>query len=248
MSKIEWTEKTVNSIVGCTKCSPGCEHCYAERMACRLAGIESTKHIYGPVITNGRWNGKIVCNEKPLIEMVKRKKPTVIFHNSMGDTFHEKAEWDIIKAIFMYIEQSPQHTHLILTKRVNNALRDSRRFDWERYSKHFWLGVTVCSQDELWKLDILRDIPAKKKFVSFEPLLIFVKPDLTGIDWVIVGAESGTGARPMNPIWVKSISDQCIDAGVPFFFKQWGGVRKRENGRSLDWKIWNQTPKQELIV
>ena len=116
------------------------------------------------------------------------------------------------------------------------------------YSKHFWLGVTVCNQDELWKLDILREIPAKKKFVSFEPLLTFVKPDLTGIDWVIVGGESGPGARPMLPYWVRSIRDQCIDAGVPFFFKQWGGVRKRENGRSLDWKIWNQTPKQELIV
>lgn len=243
MSKIEWTEKTVNSIVGCTKCSPGCEHCYAERMACRLAGIESTKHIYGPVITNGKWNGKIVCNEEPLKKMAQRKKPTIIFHNSMGDTFHEKAEWDIIKAIFMYIEQSPQHTHLILTKRINNALRDSRRFDWERYSMHFWLGVTVCNQDELWKLDILREIPAKKKFVSFEPLLTAVKPDLTGIDWVIVGGESGPNRRHVPIEYFKALKNQCVSVGIPFFFKQFSIANIVQKMPKLDGKIWNQTPK-----
>ena len=175
--------------------------------------------------------------------MVKRKKPTVIFHNSMGDTFHKDAGWVIIRRLFWYIKQSPQHTHLILTKRISNALRYCNFFEWVECSKHFWLGVTVCNQDELWKLDILREIPAKRKFVSFEPLLTAVKPDLAGIDWVIVGGESGPGARPMNPNWVRSIRDQCVSAGVPFFFKQWGGVRKKENGRVLDWRIWDQTPK-----
>lgn len=230
-SKIEWTESSWNPVTGCTKISEGCRNCYAERMAGRL------KAMGQPNYRNGF---KVTCHPHTLTLPLKWKKPRTIFVNSMSDLFHEEVPLAFLDEIFFTMNEARWHTFQVLTKRAEYMAQISGRFNW---TPNIWMGVTVESAKHVDRMDFLRDVPAAVRFLSLEPLLGPI-PDLNleGIDWVIVGGESGPGARPMRKEWVLEIRDRCLDAGVPFFFKQWGGVQKKKAGRLLEDKIWDQMP------
>jgi protein gp37 len=242
-SKIEWTEQTWNPTVGCTKVSPGCKNCYAETMAKRLRAMG----------TPGYENGfRLTLMPDRLDEPLRRRKPTVYFVNSMSDVFHPKVPFEFVDRIFETIERSPQHTYQMLTKRAD---RMATYFRTRRPPANAWLGVSVENRRHgVPRIDFLRQVPAKVRFLSVEPLLEHLGPiDLTGIHWVIVGGESGPKARPMKLEWLTDIQDQCARADVAFFFKQWGGWgvdgerrSKRSNGRELHGRTWDEMP--ELAV
>lgn len=207
-TKIEWTEETWNPITGCTKVSAGCKNCYAERMAKRLAGRYGypADEPFKPTFHPGR-----------LKIPLKWKKPRRIFVCSMSDIFGAPLDW--MCQVLRVIHRCPQHTFLLLTKRADSLTTFNHVCGWGE-PKNIWIGVSVENRDTLTRLSALRETPLPVRFVSFEPLLEFVSPDLTGIDWVIVGAETGLGARYMDPDWARDIRDQCRAAGVPFFMKQ----------------------------
>jgi len=242
-SKIEWTEQTWNPTVGCTKVSPGCKNCYAETMAKRLRAMG----------TPGYENGfRLTLMPDRLHEPLRRRKPTVYFVNSMSDVFHPKVPFEFVDQIFETIERSPQHTYQMLTKRAD---RMATYFRTRLPPTNAWLGVSVENRRHgVPRIDFLRRVPAKVRFLSVEPLLERLGPiDLTGIHWVIVGGESGPKARPMKLEWLTDIQDQCTRADVAFFFKQWGGWgvdgerrSKRSNGRELHGRTWDEMP--ELAV
>ncbi|HUT28392.1 MAG TPA: phage Gp37/Gp68 family protein [Sedimentisphaerales bacterium] len=234
-SKIEWTESTWNPVTGCTKISIGCRHCYAERFALRLQAAGSRNYA----------NGFQVTLHPHVLKMPLRwRQPRTIFVNSMSDLFHRGVDSDFIRKVFAVMVEASHHRFQVLTKRSYRLLQLSAELPWPQ---NVWMGVTVENADYAFRIDHLRQTPAAIKFISFEPLLGPVpNVDLEGIDWVIVGGESGPGARPMQAEWATDIRDQCLAAGVPFFFKQWGGINKKKNGRTLDGRVWNQTPlKQE---
>ncbi|SEH04736.1 DUF5131 family protein [Candidatus Venteria ishoeyi] len=238
-SAIEWTEQTWNPTTGCTKISPGCKYCYAEVMAKRLCAMK----------TRGYENGfEISLLPERLDQPLKRKKPTVYFVNSMSDLFHEEISFDFIDQVFEVITQTPQHTYQILTKRVE---RMQSYFLNRTVPDNAWLGVTVEDQEYgVPRIAHLKEIDARVKFLSCEPLLEDLGPlDLSGIQWVIAGGESGTNARPMDKAWVLSLKRQCEKNNVLFFFKQWGmwgqdGIKrpKKENGRLLLGHTWDERP------
>jgi len=239
-SRIEWTEATWNPVIGCTKVSPGCKHCYAEVMARRLQAMGTPGYEHG--------FKKVVLRNEKLIEPLLRKKPTIYFVNSMSDLFHPKVPSAFVESVFETMQEANWHTYQILTKRADRMadfLRDKQVAD------HIWVGTSVENKKHgIPRINHLRRIEAKTRFLSAEPLLEDLGPlDLDGISWVIVGGESGHGARPMRPSWARSVQQQCCAAGVSFFFKQWGahgedGVRrsKKENGRELDGRSWSQMP------
>jgi protein gp37 len=230
-SKIEWTESTWNPVTGCTKISSGCQNCYAERMALRL------KAMGQPNYRNGF---KVTCHPHTLDMPLKWKKPQMIFVNSMSDLFHKDVPDDFIQDIFTTMQQAQQHQFQILTKRAERLAQISPELPWQ---KNIWMGVTIESADYEYRIDYLRYTSAHIKFISFEPLLSDVgELNLDGIDWVIVGGESGPGARPMKIEWVRNIRDQCFSNNVSFFFKQWGGVNKKKPGRILDGITWDEMP------
>lgn len=230
-SSIEWTESTWNPVTGCTKISSGCKHCYAERMAKRLQAMGQPNYANGFEVT---------LHEHVLDTVFKWKKPQVIFVNSMSDLFHRDVPTEFILRVFDVMNTASWHRYQILTKRSGRLLALSSKLRW---SDNIWMGVTVEAADYLRRIDHLRKTSARVKFVSFEPLLGPIrKLNLGGIDWAIVGGESGPGARPMLKEWALSIRDQCLDASVPFFFKQWGGVHKKRAGRTLDGRTWDQMP------
>ncbi len=239
MSRIEWTEKTWNPVTGCTKISPGCKHCYAENMARRLKAMG----------TPGYEDGfKLTLHPGRLDEPLRRKKSTVYFVNSMSDLFHKQVPSKFIDRVFEVIAASPQHNFQLLTKRPERMARYFRSRD---VPPNCWLGTTVEDQKYgVPRIDLLRTIPAKIRFLSIEPLLEDLGAlDLKNIHWVIVGGESGPKARPMQPEWVENIRVQCHAQGASFFFKQWGGwgadgVRrpKAENGRLLHGRTWDEMP------
>jgi len=230
-SKIEWTESTWNPVTGCTKISTGCKNCYAERMAKRL-------HAMGQ--KNYRNGFKLTCHPESLELPLRWKKPQIIFVNSMSDLFHDDVPLDFIKDVFATMRQAKQHLFQVLTKRAERLVELSPVLGWP---ENVWMGVTVESNDYKDRINCLRKTGAGIKFLSLEPLLDDIgELDLFGIDWVIVGGESGPGARPMAIDWVRSIRDQCLDQQVPFFFKQWGGVNKKKAGRILDGHAWDQMP------
>jgi len=231
MSKIEWTEKTWNPVTGCTKISEGCKNCYAERMAERLKAMGLKKYRNGFDVT---------MHPECLNEPFKWKRPCMIFVCSMGDIFHQDVDRSFIVDIFKTIIFSPQHTFQVLTKRPFIAWNAIAKFP-----KNVWLGTTIESQKYVTRLDFLKATKSSIKFLSIEPMLGPVNVNLTGIDWVIVGGESGPGARPINIEWVRPIRDQCVDNGIPFFFKQWGGVNKKKSGRLLDGREWNEMPRRD---
>jgi protein gp37 len=241
---IEWTEQTWNPTTGCTKISAGCKHCYAEVMAKRL------KSMKAPGYENGF---ELSLVPKRLNQPLLRKKPTVYFVNSMSDLFHNGIEFSYLDRIFSVITQAKQHTFQVLTKRSERMVE---YFTERPVPENVWLGVTVEDrQDGKARIDHLRQVNAKVRFLSCEPLLEDLGTlDLTGIHWVIVGGESGLHARPMNKEWVVSIKNQCDWSNTAFFFKQWGvwgvdGVKrhKKKNGRLLDGQTWSQYPEQQTM-
>jgi len=231
ISKIEWTESTWNPVTGCTKISTGCKNCYAERMALRLKAASS------PNYTNGF---RVTVHPHVLQIPLRWKQPRTIFVNSMSDIFHRDVPFDFILNMFDVMHKASHHRYQILTKRSKRMVELNSKLPWQ---PNIWMGVTVETAKYLFRIEHLRQTNTAVKFISFEPLLGPISNiDLSGIDWVIVGGESGPGARAMKPEWAADIRDQCITADVPFFFKQWGGTNKKKNGRKLDDKIWSQMP------
>lgn len=230
-TRIEWTEYSWNPVTGCTKVSPGCANCYAERFAERLKAMGVRRYA----------GGFDVRLHEDLVQLPLRwKRPRVIFVNSMSDLFHEEVPATFIKAIFETMNRCPQHTFQVLTKRSSRMLALSRQLRW---THNIWMGVSVENADANTRIDELVLTGARVKFLSCEPLLGSLgHVPLDSIDWVIVGGESGPNARPMQKSWVVSIRDQCVAAGVPYFFKQWGGTNKKATGRVLDGKTWDQRP------
>lgn len=250
-STIEWTESTWNPIVGCTKVSAGCKNCYAERMARRLGAMaKGSKSVgnnpgrtanYLRVIDNhGRWNGKLILDYDAVEEPLSWKKPRVIFVNSMSDLFHEDTPFEFIKRVFDVMNRCSHHTFQVLTKRPELTAEYAKHLKW---TPNIWMGTSVEDSLVTHRVKDLKRVGAKVRFLSVEPLLGPIpRLPLTGIHWVIVGGESGPGARPMEKHWATQIRDRCIAQNVPFFFKQWGGVNKKAAGRVLDGQTWDQMP------
>lgn len=230
-STIEWTESTWNPVTGCTKISLGCAHCYAERMALRLQAMGQANYVNGFSVT---------LHEHSLDLPLQWKNPQKIFVNSMSDLFHEDVPFDFIRQVFAVMEKASWHRFQILTKRSGRLTELAEKLLWP---ENVWIGVTVESGEYIHRIDHLLSVNAAVRFLSLEPLLGPVRNmNLMGIDWVIVGGESGPGARPMKEEWVRDIQRQCQAAVVPFFFKQWGGTNKKKAGRLLDRRTYDEMP------
>jgi protein gp37 len=231
LSEIEWTDATWNPVTGCSKVSPGCKNCYAERMAKRLQAMGQRNYVKG---------FEVATHERTLELPLHWKSRQDIFVNSMSDLFHKKVPLDFIEKVFDTMNRANWHRYQVLTKRSTRLLELSRHLPW---AKHIWMGVSVETEKYVGRIDDLRKTGAHVKFLSLEPLLgLLPKLNLVGIDWVIVGGESGPGARVMRKEWLTSIRDQCLRAGLPFFFKQWGGMNKNRGGRLLEGRTWNGMP------
>lgn len=237
-SAIEWTEATWNPTTGCTKVSPGCTHCYAERMAARLKAMGQPRYD----------NGFQLTLQDDIVDLPLRwKTPRYIFVNSMSDLFHRDVPTEFIERCFRVMQKANHHTFQVLTKRPERVAEIASQLEW---ADNIWMGTSVESAKYIERIRILKRVPAKTRFLSIEPLLGPVsRMPLNGIHWVIVGGESGPGSRPMHISWVRKIREECAASGVPFFFKQWGsygpdGMRssKKANGRELDGRIWNEMP------
>jgi protein gp37 len=230
-STIEWTEATWNPSTGCDALSPGCDHCYAERLAFRLKAMGQKKYENGFQLT---------LHPDTLDLPLKWKEPQMIFVNSMSDLFHHDVPLKYIHRVFHTMRTASWHQFQVLTKRSGRVLAFSEDIDWP---SNVWMGVSVESQAYVGRIEHLRKTGARIKFLSLEPLLGPLENlDLNGIDWVIVGGESGPGARAVNPDWVKSVRNQCRRANIAFFFKQWGGVQKKRSGRLLDGRTYDEMP------
>lgn len=230
-TSIEWTDSTWNPITGCTKVSSGCINCYAERLALRLQAMGNPSYVNGFSVT---------LHEDALTLPLKWKKPQTIFVNSMSDLFHEDIPLEFILRVFDIMHHADWHCFQILTKRPERMLELRSKLRW---ASNIWMGVTVEEKNYKYRIESLKKTEAKVKFLSLEPLLSPIHNlQLEGIDWVIVGGESGPNARPMKKEWVVEIKNQCQSENIPFFFKQWGGTNKKKAGRELDGRIWNETP------
>lgn len=250
-SKIEWTESTWNPVIGCSAVSAGCQNCYAERMAKRLAAIADAARKrgdnpgrsghYETVLDNyGHWNGCIYLDEDVLMEPLSWRSPRLVFVNSMSDLFHENVPLNFIQKLFDVVRRCRQHTFQVLTKRPERAFDFNKQLRWP---PNLWIGASVENADTVHRIDSLRTLGATVRFLSCEPLLGSLKNmKLDGINWVIVGGESGPGARPMQEAWVQDILKVCKAASVPFFFKQWGGVNKKKAGRLLSGRVYDEMP------
>ena len=231
-SAIEWTDATWNPVTGCTKASPGCKHCYAERLAGRLQAMG-----------NPRYRGGFALALQPdQVDLPLRwKRPKTIFVNSMSDLFHQDIPLDYIQRAFDVMRCADRHIFQILTKRAARLEKLALRLAWPR---NVWQGVSVESQAYAWRIDHLRRVPAAVRFVSVEPLIGPIQAlPLEGVHWVIVGGESGPGRRPIEESWVIGLRDQCVRAGVGFFFKQWGGRTPKAGGRLLQGRLWSEMPR-----
>jgi protein gp37 len=230
-SHIEWTEATWNPVTGCTKISAGCKNCYAERLALRLQAMGNRRYK----------NGFHITLHEDVVDLPRSwRTPRTIFVNSMSDLFHKDVPLDFIQRVFATMRDCPQHTFQILTKRSDRVLAVASQIEWPR---NVWMGVSVEDSRVLSRIDDLRRVPAKIRFLSCEPLIgSLAGIDLTGIHWVIVGGESGFGARPMKIEWIREIFKACRKQNVPFFFKQWGGVRKDLTGRLLRGRTYDEMP------
>ncbi len=228
---IEWTDMTWNPVTGCDKISAGCKNCYAERLSSRLMAWKNPSYLNGFEVTT---------HPRMLPRPLTWRSPKLIFVNSMSDLFHEKVPLSFIRQVFDIMGQASQHRFQVLTKRADRLEHLARELEWH---SNIWMGVSVEDDRVRGRIDALRRVPAAVRFLSLEPL-IGPLPDLnlSGIHWVIVGGESGPGARPMQSEWVQDIRDQCLKASVPFFFKQWGGKNKKATGRTLDGRIHSDLP------
>lgn len=230
-SDIEWTNATWNPITGCNKVSPGCKNCYAERMSKRLKLMGQKNYRNG---------FKLTLQPKMLKRPIDWKASKLVFVNSMSDLFHKDVPFEYIKRVFDVMNNAQQHQFQILTKRSERLAEIAHRLNW---TENIWMGVSVENNDYQYRIEDLKSTKAHIKFLSVEPLLgPITKIKLKGIDWVIVGGESGPGAREIKEEWVTNIRDQCLKENVPFFFKQWGGVRKSKTGRTLAGRTWDQFP------
>lgn len=236
-SPIEWTESTWNPVTGCTKISDGCKNCYAEKLALRLKAMGQANYKDG---------FKLTVQPKMLELPLSWKKSQTIFVNSMSDLFHKDVPLDYIQKVFSVMVKADWHNFQVLTKRSERLREFNQELNWQ---KNIWMGVSVENSKVVHRIDDLRETDAHIKFLSIEPLLgSLPKLDLTNIDWVIVGGESGPKARPMEEKWVLEIKDQCKEQNVPFFFKQWGGVRKHKTGRTLLGRTWDEMPQKARIA
>ena len=237
-SSIEWTEMTWNPVTGCTKLSPGCAHCYAERMARRLQAMKAARYVNGFAPT---------VHEDALDAPLSWKAPRKVFVNSMSDLFHKDVPLAFIRRVFDVMRRCPQHQFQILTKRSRRlrSLAESGALAWPA---NVWMGVSVEDQRRVGRAEDLVAVPAQVRFLSIEPLLGPIEQlPLAGIHWVIVGGESGPHARPMHPRWVEDILEQCRVQGVPFFFKQWGGRQKHRTGRELHGRTYDEMPRVAAV-
>lgn len=247
MTKIEWVVnpdgtkgETWNPLVGCKKISPGCANCYAERMARRLKtmGISSYQDV---TKEDGFWSGQISLIEDSLEIPSRKKKPTTYFVNSMSDLFHNEVPFEFIQKVFSVMNKNPRHTFQVLTKRHKRLEEVSPSLNW---THNIWMGVSVENQDYIERVESLKKTEAHIKFLSCEPLLGPLDLDLEGIDWVIVGGESGPKFREVKAEWIESILAQCETVNVPFFFKQWGGFNAKKQGNLLKGKIYQNFPRK----
>lgn len=247
-TSIEWTDVTWNPVAGCSIVSAGCTNCYAMRMAARLQAMGSDKYK-GLTRKSGRrhiWTGKIRCDDRALLLPATWKKPARIFVNSMSDLFHEGVPTSFIEKVWQSMEHTPRHTYQILSKRPDR-MAELTTSNQLKMLPNVWLGTSVENSEVIERLDALRNVKAAIRFVSFEPLIGSVqRASLRGIDWAIVGGESGPRARPMEPIWVDEIERNCRTAGTAFFFKQWGGKRKDRTGRLRNDRTYDDMPAQSL--
>ncbi len=230
-TKIEWTDATWNPVTGCSKISPGCANCYAERMAKRLKAMGQAHYKDG---------FEVRCHPDALDAPLSWRRPQNVFVNSMSDLLHEEVPMRFVDAVFDTMVKAHWHRFQVLTKRSERLAEVARSLEWP---DNVWMGVSIENQDYVWRADDLRSVPAAVRFLSIEPLIAPITDlDLTGIDWVIVGGESGPGARAMKLAWVVTLRDLCSSRGVPFFFKQWGGVNKKQAGRLLEGRTWDEMP------
>jgi protein gp37 len=239
-SNIEWTDVTWNPATGCTKISPGCDNCYAERFAERWRGIPGHPYEFG---------FDLRLHPERLDQPLKLRRPSFIFVNSMSDLFHKDISMEFVDRVFDRMEAADWHVFQVLTKRSSLLRRYiNRRYRTQPAPPHIWLGVSLESQAQVSRVTHLREARASVRFLSAEPLLSPIDNlNLEGIHWVIVGGESGPGHRPIQADWVRSIRDQCVAAGVPFFFKQWGGRTPKLNGRQLDGRTWSELAPRPLV-
>ncbi|MDD4903481.1 MAG: phage Gp37/Gp68 family protein [Candidatus Bipolaricaulis sp.] len=236
-SRIEWTESSWNPVTGCTKASPGCLNCYAERLAKRLQAMGQP---------NYRDGFRVALHPGGLDAPLRWRRPQRIFVNSMSDLFHEDVPLAFIRRVFAVMEQADWHVFQALTKRAERLEELAECLPWP---DNVWVGVSVENAECATRIEALRQVPAATRFISFEPLLGDVGTvDLAGIHWAIVGGESGPGARPMQPEWALAIRDQCHEQHVPFFFKQWGGVHKKKASRTLDGRVWDEYPARRTLL
>lgn len=237
-SAIEWTESTWNPVTGCTKVSPGCDNCYAETFAERWRGVPGHAYEQG---------FDLVLRPERLEHPLKWRRPRMVFVNSMSDLFHERVPTTFVRRVFEVMAAAEQHTFQVLTKRPGRMASMLRQIQPSPLP-NVWLGTSIESDHFVWRADKLRQTPAAVRFLSLEPLLGPVPSlDLSALDWVIVGGESGPRHRPIDPAWVRQIRDRSIAAGVPFFFKQWGGHRAKAGGRTLDEQVWDEMPDRHVV-
>jgi protein gp37 len=243
---IEWTEATWNPTTGCDRVSVGCDNCYALTLAKRLKAMGAAKYqTDGDPRTSGPGFG-VAVHPGSLLIPYSWKQPRVIFVNSMSDLFHAKVPLSFVRQVFAVMADTPQHTYQVLTKRAARLRKIAGGLDWP---ENVWMGVSVENAEAVPRIDDLREVAAAVRFLSCEPLLgPLTGLDLTGIGWVIAGGESGPRHRQMDPSWVTGIRDQCTSAGVPFFFKQWGGRTPKSAGRSLDGALWDEVPAARRTV
>jgi protein gp37 len=243
-SAIEWTDATWNPIAGCEIVSPGCTNCYAMRMAARLQAMGMAKYA-GTTRKSGKrhvWTGRLNYNATSLAAPLLWRKPRRIFVNSMSDLFQEKVEQEFIREVWGVMKQAQWHSFQVLTKRPERMLEVLCGPGFPTLP-NVWLGTSVESEAYLKRIDVLRRVPGHIRFISFEPLLGPIRdPDFSGIHWVIVGGESGPHARPMAPHWIEGLHAACERQKIAFFFKQWGGPRKKRTGRLLGQQTWDEYP------
>lgn len=234
-SKIEWTESSWNPVTGCTKISSGCMNCYAERLANRLKAMGQQNYKNGFDLT---------LHDHMLEIPLKMKKPTTFFVNSMSDLFHKDIPIEFLKKVFSIMNQASWHEFQILTKREDILQERQSLLTW---TENIWMGVTIENNDYVHRADVLRDCGAAVKFLSLEPLLgPLPNLNIDGLDWIVLGGESGPGARPIDIDWIRPVRDLCIEKKTPFFFKQWGGFNKKKNGALLDGKEWREYPDRPI--
>jgi protein gp37 len=244
-SGIEWTEATWNPTTGCDRTSPGCDHCYALTLSRRLKAIGQPKYqLDGDPRTSGPGFGLTIHPDT--LDIPKRwSSPRTIFVNSMSDLFHDQVPFEFIANVFQVMESTPQHTYQVLTKRSKRLVSLADRLPW---SPNVWMGVSVETSRYAFRASHLAQVPAAVRFLSLEPMLGPMNDlDLGGIHWVIAGGESGSGARPLEEGWVTGVRDHCVNEGVPFFFKQWGGRTPKAGGRELDGRTWDEVPEAVAI-